>query len=127
MADHQAPGLSAVIFLQPVFRHVRHCMCVIARDDFSFLAMEVELRVEVLALTFVRHEPVKAWARIIVVLAHVPLADVGRFVTCGLKHQRKALHPCRIFREVVDDSMSMSVQTTQNAGATGRTQCRRTE
>ena len=47
--------------------------------------MEVELGIKILTLTLVRDEPIEAWSWVVVLLAHMPLADVCRFVAGGLK------------------------------------------
>ena len=111
------PRLPAVIALQPVEREVGDDGRVVAGPDLAPLAVEVELGVEVLALALVRDEVVEARARLVVVLAHVPLADVGRGVAGLLQHLGKAVHPGRELGEVVRDPVLVRVERRSGCDA----------
>ena len=103
---------------QPVQRHVRHNRRVITGNDFAPVPVHVPFGIEVLALTAVGREKVKARARQIVVLAHVPFTHVGGFVTGFLQ----TLGPVRILqgqlRKVVAHPVRMSVQPRQDGRTT---------
>jgi len=78
MSQHQQPGFGVRLF-QPVHRCIRYHRCIVAFDNLP-AAVDVEFRVPIIALAFMAHPEVKSRALLVVVLAHVPLADVGGFI-----------------------------------------------
>jgi hypothetical protein len=83
------------------------------------LAVDVEGRVEVVPLAPVAHPVIEAGPRRVVVLAHVPLPDVGRLIAALLEAARVARHRGGIVREVVEDAVRMGVQAAQDRGPAG--------
>lgn len=116
-----------MVTLEPRFGHFRDNVGVIARNNFPFLAIDIEFCVEVLPLPPMRYEPVETGSRVIIVFAHVPFADVGGVIPQLLQHSRETLQILWIFCEVIHHTMSMRVETTEDAGTAGRTQRCRTE
>ena len=100
-------------------------MGVVAFDDFTFGPIDVELRVEVFALAFVSDEPIEAGPRLVVFFTHVPLANVGSVIPTALQYHREALKIRRILGKIVHHSVTVSIESAQNAGATRRAQRRR--
>ena len=95
----QQPRLARVVLLQPVERDVGDDVRVVARARPCAVAVDVELGVEVFALALVGDEVVEAGPRRVVVLAHVPLADVRRGVAGRL--ERPGMGRSRELGEVV--------------------------
>src|SRR5690606_13989999 len=71
---------------------------------------------------------VEAWAAGAVV-AHVPFADVGRFVSSFLQRLREGTQLMALGASfcVVDDAVHVRILTREDAAATGRTEGRRRE
>ena len=119
VADHQKPRFAAVVALEPVLGKLRDDVGVVAGDDLAALAVLVPFGVVVFALALVRGEPVEAGARLVVVLAHVPLAEVGGVVACALELHRKAAEVGGILREVVLHAVSVRVNAAEDARSAG--------
>ena len=98
---HDRPGFVGFTILDPVHRHVGHDRCVVPLHNSPIFAVEVEFRVKVFALAFVGDEMIKAGTGHVVLFAHVPFADVSRFVTGLLKSHGKADHVFWVFRKVI--------------------------
>ena len=122
MPDHQAPRPILLGAIEPIFRHLGHCMGVITRNDFALFTMKVEFCIEVLPLPFVGDKPVKTGSWFVILFTHVPLANVGSMVTQRLQDHRKAFQLTGIFREVVRHSVVVCVQTTEDASSARRAQ-----
>ena len=127
VADHETPGLVVTRTFQPLLGHIGHDLGVVPRHDLTLFAVDVELGIEVLPLPFVRNEPVETGTRFVVVLAHMPLTDIGGVVPLPLQHQREALQLGWVLREVIHDAMVVGVESTQDARAAGRTERGRAE
>jgi hypothetical protein len=70
--------------------------------------------VEVFALTAMRDEVIESGSLRIVLLAHMPLADVRRRVPCPLQLAWEARHIGRILGEVVEHLVSVGVQAAED-------------
>ncbi len=127
VADDHHPRLVAPITAQPLERDVGDSGRVVPGLDLAALAVEIELGAEILPLTLVGDEVVEAGPGLIVVLAHVILADVGRSVTGTLQHRRKVRQLGRELGEVVGDAVAMGVDATEERSAARRAQRRRAE
>ena len=91
-------------------------------------AVDVELRIEGLALAAHRDPMGKSRPRAVVV-SHVPLAEKSRPVTRLLQRDRERVEPVArgVARGVVDDAVGVGVLAGQDAGAARRAQGRRRE
>ncbi len=120
VTDHEAPRLAIARSLKPLLGHVGYSVRVVALHHFAPRAVDIELSIKILALSLVRDEPIKARPRRIVLLSHVPFADVARLVTGGLQRGRKTLQVFWILSEVVDHAVRVSVQPAEDTRSTGR-------
>ncbi len=88
-------------------------MGVIAFKYFSF-AVNIEFGVVVFSLAFVCDEVVKAGAFFVVIFAHMPFADVGGFVTFGVKASGEVWEVGREFGEVIHYFMRVGVEAAED-------------
>ncbi len=87
-------------------------------------AVDVELVVEVVALAAMAHPVVEAGTLRVVVLAHVPLADVRGLVACILQAARVARQVVRVLGEVVQHLVPSSVASAEQRRTTRRAERR---
>jgi hypothetical protein len=127
VADDHHPGLAAMVAGEPVECHVRDGRGVIFRLDLTPLAVHVELGIEIPALPLVGDEVVVPGPRLVVVLPHVVLADVGGRVTGALQALWKIVDPRVELGEVVRDPMLVGIEPAQQRRPARRTQRRRRE
>ena len=117
--DHQQPRFAAVVALQPLLGQLGDGVRVVAGNDLAAVAVHVPLGVEVFALALVRDEPVEAGPRLVVVLAHVPLAEVSGVVARRLELHREAAEVRGILGEIVLHPMRVRVNAAEDARAAG--------
>ncbi len=127
VAEDQHPGLAGVIALQPLERHVGHDGRVVPALHLAALTVDVELGGEVPALPLVRHEIVEPRPRLVVVLPHVVLADVGRGIAGVVEHSRKVVHGRGKLGEVVRHAVLVRIHAAQERRTARRAQRRRGE
>jgi hypothetical protein len=88
------------------------------------LAVEIELGIEVLPLTFVGDEIVESGPRLVVALAHVPLAHVRGVIPGALQDLREGFERGGKLGEVVGDAVPVRVHAAQQRGPARRAQRR---
>ena len=104
--------------LQVIEREVGGDVGVVALEFFP-AAVDVELGIEVHALTLEARPMVEALARGVVVVPHVPLTDVGRLDTGRLEVLREKTGALGHGALVVDDLVPMHVLAGKNGRPAG--------
>lgn len=117
VAYHHAPWLAIAWPIEPLLGHVRNDRGVVSLDYFSFGSIDIELGIKILALPFVRYEPIESWTWFVIFFTHVPFAEIGSVVALRLQNDRKALEARRILSEVVGDTVGVGIETAKDAGA----------
>ena len=92
--------------------------------DAASRAVDVELVVEVVALAAMAHPVIEARTLGVVVLTHVPLADVRRLVTCRFQAERVAREAVGVLGEVVQHLVAPGVSSAEEGRATRRAERR---
>ncbi len=118
VAEHEAPGF-VVGSLDVVSRQLGDAGGVVPGQHLAF-ALDIEFGVEVLPLAFVRCPVVEVGALFVVVLAHVPLANIGRVVASLLKALGEAGDGGWEFSEIVPHAVLVGIHAAEDGGATGR-------
>src|SRR5690606_40712541 len=85
------------------------------------LAVDVEHRRIVDSLSLETQPVIESWLRLIVCVTHVPFTHEGGLVSCFLKVLRKEAQVRRKRRIVINYGMCVSILTSQDGGAAGRT------
>ncbi len=114
VAKAQQKRLLALLF-KPVDGEVRYDVRIVA-GDLAPLAIDIERGVPVLALALVADPVVEAGALLVVVLAHVPLADVGGLVACVVQRDGEARQVRGVLAKVVHYAVRMGVDSGKEAG-----------
>jgi hypothetical protein len=66
------------------------------------------------------HPEIKARTGSVFLFAHVPFANIGRFITDFLKSARIAGEVFGIIGEIVKDTVAVSIQAAEKGSAAGR-------
>ena len=114
VAETQKKRLFVLLF-EPVDGEVRDDVRVVALG-LTTLAIDVEGGVPVLALALVADPVVEARALLVVVLAHVPLADIGGLVAGILQGDGETRQVSRVLGEVVHHTVRVRVESRKEAG-----------
>ena len=71
----------ALFFETAVLCHCRDYRGVVSGHDTASVTIEIKRRVKVFPLAFMCHEIVKARSWVVIIFPHVPLANVGSFIS----------------------------------------------
>ena len=121
IAEVEEEGLIGGPLLEPLDGLGGQDIRVVALEGLA-LAIDVELRIEVGALSLEADPVVEAGARFVVVVAHVPLAHVGGAVTGLLEVLREEDGSLRDGALVVDHAVVVHVLAGQDGGTAGGTE-----
>ena len=126
VAEVEEEGVVGGAFLEPLDGLVGQDVRVVALEGLA-PAIDVELRIEVGALSLEADPVVEAGARFVVVVAHVPLAHVGGAVTGLLEVLREEDGSLGDGALVVDHAVVVHVLAGQDGGPAGGTEGRADE
>ena len=108
--DEAKRSICRPLLTQIVDGHLGQRGCVVPGDHLP-LSIDVEFRIEIIALPSMTDPVIKPRPSGIIGFTHVPLPDVSRLIARRLKLTRVTGEVFRIIGEVVDHAVSMGVKT----------------
>ena len=83
-------------------------------NGFCFGSVYVPFRIEIFSLTFVSRKKIKAWPRSVIVFAHVPLANVGCFVSLLTKAHGPMRELGGQLGKIIANAMVVGIKSRKN-------------